>query len=68
MPGAKPPSLPRLGGGQLALDNGGWQTVAPSALAFHDGDRAPKALSHDDLARLKQAFVDSARANAWELN
>lgn len=45
----------------MALDNGGWQTVAPSALAFHDGDRAPKALSHDDLARLKQAFVDSAR-------
>lgn len=54
-------AAPWLGGGQLALDNGGWQTVAPSALAFHDGDRAPKALSHDDLARLKQAFVDSAR-------
>ncbi|STT03583.1 FMN oxidoreductase [Klebsiella pneumoniae] len=38
----------------------GWQTVAPSAVAFHDGDRAPAELSHADLARIKAAFVASA--------
>nr|WP_192574442.1 LacI family DNA-binding transcriptional regulator [Klebsiella pneumoniae] len=45
---------------QLALNDGGWQTVAPSAVAFHDGDRAPAELSHADLARIKAAFVASA--------
>lgn len=34
-------AAPWLGGHQLALNDGGWQTVAPSAVAFHDGDRAP---------------------------
>lgn len=48
------------GGHQLALNDGGWQTVAPSAVAFHDGDRAPAELSHADLARIKAAFVASA--------
>ncbi|MDF5745634.1 oxidoreductase, partial [Klebsiella quasipneumoniae] len=32
-------AAPWQGGHQLALNQGGWQTVAPSAVAFHDGDR-----------------------------
>ncbi|RXX82055.1 hypothetical protein DD591_03510 [Klebsiella pneumoniae] len=53
-------AAPWQGGHQLALNDGGWQTVAPSAVAFHDGDRAPAELSHADLARIKAAFVASA--------
>ncbi len=30
-------AAPWQGGHQLALNDGGWQTVAPSAVAFHDG-------------------------------
>ena len=33
------------GGGQLLENQGGWQTVAPSALAFGEGERPPHALS-----------------------
>ena len=51
---------PWQGGHQLALNEGGWQTVAPSAVAFHDGDRAPAELSLADMARIKAAFVASA--------
>lgn len=35
-------AAPWQGGHQLALNQGGWQTVAPSAVAFHDGDRAQR--------------------------
>ena len=36
---------PWEGGQQLALDEGGWTTVAPSAVPFKDGERAPEALT-----------------------
>ena len=54
-------AVPWQGGGQLSAQQGGWQTVAPSALAFHEGDVAPTALSKEDLAALTQAFVSSAQ-------
>ena len=54
-------AAPWQGGHQLALDQGGWETVAPSAEAFHDGERPPVSLNRDDLARIKQKFVDSAK-------
>ncbi|MCL6723213.1 MULTISPECIES: NADH:flavin oxidoreductase/NADH oxidase [Enterobacter] len=54
-------TVPWLGGHQLAPEAGGWKTVAPSALAYDEGERPPEELSHDDLARIKQAFVESAR-------
>ena len=38
---------------------GGWQTVAPSILAF-PGLEEPKALDADGIARVKQAFVQAA--------
>lgn len=54
-------AAPWQGGHQLALDQGGWETVAPSAEAFHDGERPPVSLNRDDLARIKQKFVESAK-------
>lgn len=47
-------------------DPRGWQTIAPSALAFGQGlPKKPRAMSLDDIARVRQDFVDAAiRARA----
>ncbi len=54
-------NLPWLGGKQLSLDNGGWQTVAPSAIAFADGERPPAELTKAELAELVSKFTDATR-------
>src|SRR4051812_35881087 len=52
---------PWLGGGQIAPGQpNGWQTVAPSAVPFTEGDNAPVALSRDEMAGICRAFADSA--------
>ena len=48
-----PPSSPR-----------GWQTVAPSAIPFYEGDHAPRGLTLDEMADIKKAFVESAQRAA----
>ncbi|AXI78583.1 NADH:flavin oxidoreductase/NADH oxidase [Peterkaempfera bronchialis] len=46
--------------GVLAPEDGGWQAVAPSAVAF--GDRpVPHELDTDEIQRIVQAFADAAR-------
>lgn len=52
---------PWEGGGQVAPGQGGWQTVAPSALPFAAGDLVPHALNAADLARLRADFVAAAK-------
>ena len=37
----------------------GWVTFAPSAIPFHEGERAPVALDDDGLARVRRAFSDA---------
>jgi len=40
----------------------GWQTIAPSALAFGgDLPKVPQEMTLDDIARVRQGFVDAAR-------
>ncbi len=51
---------PWKGGKSLSDSDGGWETLAPSALAFGEY-RTPRAMSSDDIAKIKQAFVDGAR-------
>jgi 2,4-dienoyl-CoA reductase-like NADH-dependent reductase (Old Yellow Enzyme family) len=52
---------PWLGGGQIAPGQpNGWQTVAPSAMPFAEGDNAPVALSRDAMNDICRAFADSA--------
>ena len=46
---------------KLQPDEGGWQTVAPSALAVHDDEEAPTALTRDGIKRIQQAFVLAAK-------
>ena len=53
-------AVPWEGGKAIAPEApGGWQVVAPSAVAFNDGDPLPEALDEAGLARIKQAFVDA---------
>jgi 2,4-dienoyl-CoA reductase-like NADH-dependent reductase (Old Yellow Enzyme family) len=54
--------VPWRGGKQIApADQNGWQTVAPSPLAFAADDHAPLALDRDALARVRDAFAAAAR-------
>ncbi len=53
-------SAPWLGGKQLSIEEGGWQTISASALAHDPTERPPHAMTTEDLARVKKAFVDSA--------
>jgi 2,4-dienoyl-CoA reductase-like NADH-dependent reductase (Old Yellow Enzyme family) len=53
---------PWEGGGHLADSAGGWQTVAPSALAFGgDLTKIPRALSVEDIAGVQANFVAAAK-------
>lgn len=53
--------VPWKGGAQLPpSDPNGWQTVAPSAVPFADGQVAPLALDRDGLRRVREAFAAAA--------
>jgi 2,4-dienoyl-CoA reductase-like NADH-dependent reductase (Old Yellow Enzyme family) len=54
-------SAPWLGGKPLASDEGGWQTLAPSALPFTENAPPPRSFRDEDFSRVRQAFVDSAK-------
>jgi 2,4-dienoyl-CoA reductase-like NADH-dependent reductase (Old Yellow Enzyme family) len=48
-------------GPALTPAEGGWETSAPSALAFNSNYTTPKALDSDGLARVKAAFVQATQ-------
>lgn len=52
---------PWEGGRQLGPGEGGWPTVAPSAIPFREGERAPDALTLDGIRDITRAFVDATR-------
>lgn len=54
---------PWEGDDHIAADDArGWQTIAPSAIAFgHHLPNVPREMTLDDIARVKQDFVDGAR-------
>jgi 2,4-dienoyl-CoA reductase-like NADH-dependent reductase (Old Yellow Enzyme family) len=57
--------VPWKGGGHLAPDHpNGWQTVSSSAVPFDKAWHAPTALDTEGLARVRNAFVESARRAA----
>lgn len=60
--GRKASSARPWDGGQLIpLAQGGWQTVAPSALPHKEGEAPPLALDAAGLKRIRDAFVDAAK-------
>lgn len=54
-------SVPWLGGDSLSPAQGGWQTVAPSALPFAAADPHPLALDEAGLKSIRNAFVSAAQ-------
>jgi 2,4-dienoyl-CoA reductase-like NADH-dependent reductase (Old Yellow Enzyme family) len=52
---------PWEGGQPLALTDGGWSVVGPSAIPFAAGYPTPAALSQDDIQNVIAAFAISAR-------
>lgn len=54
-------SRPWEGGAQLALHEGGWETLAPSALPFNAEDRAPQALDPKGINTFVDNFVMAAQ-------
>ena len=57
--------VPWKGGVQIPPDHpNGWQTFAPSAVPFEDGQRPPIALDRDGLTRVREAFAAAAQRAA----
>ncbi|MEB0138569.1 MULTISPECIES: NADH:flavin oxidoreductase/NADH oxidase [unclassified Undibacterium] len=57
--------IPWQGGQLIAAADGGWETVAPSALPHGAQETPPRALTQADMLEVKQAFVVAAvRAQA----
>src|SRR5215831_233999 len=52
---------PWEGGSVLTEAEGGWQTVAPSAVPFRDGEPVPHALSVAEIHAITDAFRAAAR-------
>jgi len=53
--------VPWEGGEQITPAQGGWQTLAPSALPWSAEQNPPTALSREEMARIRDAFAASAR-------
>lgn len=54
-------AVPWKGGRQLGTDNGGWNTVAPSAIPFMPGDRAPEELTLEGMRSVIEGFRSAAK-------
>lgn len=53
---------PWVGNNHVGKDQGGWDTIAPSAIAFGGKlDKVPKEMTLDDIARVHADFVSSAK-------
>lgn len=67
-------AVPWEGGQLLGVDQGGWQTVGPSAVPHLPTEIPPSALSLDQIAQIQEAFVvaaqraESAGVDAIELH
>ncbi len=54
-------SRPWEGGQPFKPGNGAWETIAPSAVPFGEGWPAPRAMTADDMTRVREAFVSAAK-------
>jgi 2,4-dienoyl-CoA reductase-like NADH-dependent reductase (Old Yellow Enzyme family) len=55
---------PWEGGGPLRSGDGGWQPLAPSAVAFADGGAVPRGMDAADIEAVRGQFVAAARLAA----
>lgn len=57
--------LPWKGGAQIDPNHElGWQTIAPSAVAYSDGENPPLAMTLEDIEAVKANFVSAAQRAA----
>jgi 2,4-dienoyl-CoA reductase-like NADH-dependent reductase (Old Yellow Enzyme family) len=57
--------VPWEGGAQIRPgEPSGWQTLAPSAIPFEDGENPPEALDLEGIARIRDSFVEAAKRAA----
>jgi len=54
-------TAPWKGAEQLKPGNGGWQTVAPSALPFNEGNTIPEALNAEGILKVIEDFRAAAQ-------
>ena len=54
-------TAPWQGGAPLAVDESGWQPLAPSAIPFADGHPVPQALTEDQLEQVEEQFRAAAK-------
>jgi 2,4-dienoyl-CoA reductase-like NADH-dependent reductase (Old Yellow Enzyme family) len=55
-------ALPWEGGAHLSDDQGGWRTIAPSALPFGGSlGKVPRAMTEPDIVRVQNDFVAATR-------
>jgi 2,4-dienoyl-CoA reductase-like NADH-dependent reductase (Old Yellow Enzyme family) len=52
---------PWKGKGKVTIENGGWQTLAPSPVPFADNYPLPRAMSKEDIERVIDQFVKAAK-------
>ena len=52
---------PWNGGRKIAIENGGWNTVAPSALAYHENETAPIALDKSGIQKVIADFKSATK-------
>lgn len=48
-------------GAPIPVEAGGWETVAPSAIPFRETDPIPRALDHNGIREIVDAFAQAAR-------
>jgi len=53
--------VPWRGGGFLRSDEGGWQTIAPSPIAFRETDESPREMTREDIEEAIAQFADATR-------
>ena len=44
----------------LSVDDGGWEMIAPSAIAFSNKTAIPREMTIEDIEAIKQSFADAA--------
>lgn len=54
-------AAPWNGGKKVAAENGGWQTIAPSALPFADDYPYPRQMTENDMTNVINAFRAAAQ-------
>src|SRR5260221_1157411 len=53
--------VPWRGGKPIAAGPHSWQTLAPSAIPFRDGEPAPRAMTKDDIRKTIDDFARAAK-------